>query len=81
VIEEAQMLHRDGSIVHTVHAERTANLYGHGPERRLAGRPLGGRARRALGRSIVRLGAWLADPAHPAQARPRVPSSTWEVAG
>jgi hypothetical protein len=70
------MLHRDESIVHVLHAERRG-LYGHGPERRvLAGREGGRGIRRALGHAFVRLGTRLAaEPARPAQGRPRVPSS------
>ncbi len=71
------MLHRDDSIVRTIHAERAAALLsgpGAGPER--SARPRPNALRRGLGHALVRVGVWLsAEPAHSAKARPRVPSS------
>jgi hypothetical protein len=77
------MLQRDESIVLAIHTERAAALLagpGAGSER--SDRPRPNLIRRALGHGLVRLGVWLsAEPAHPATARPRVPSSVWGGGG
>ncbi len=51
---------RDSDIVNAIHAERVRDLAVHHAPARGPSAARGGRLRRSVGRSLVRLGAWFA---------------------